>query len=43
MDVNRLEEVEDICRVYRDSLERSDGKETLIVENGDYYDERWFV
>ena len=39
MDVNRLEEVEDICRVYRDSL-GSDGKETLIVENGDYYDER---
>lgn len=40
IDVVRLEEPEDIFSAYRHALYRDDGKSTLLVEYGDYYNEK---
>jgi pyruvate/2-oxoglutarate/acetoin dehydrogenase E1 component len=40
IDVIRLEEPEDIMPGYRKALERNDGRATLLVEYGDYYNEK---
>jgi pyruvate/2-oxoglutarate/acetoin dehydrogenase E1 component len=40
IEVIRLEEPEDIFPAYSKALERDDGKSTLIVEYGDYYNEK---
>jgi pyruvate/2-oxoglutarate/acetoin dehydrogenase E1 component len=40
LEVIRLEEAADVMPAYRRALERTDGKSTLIVEYGDYYNER---
>ena len=40
IDIIRLEEPEDIFPAYKYALERTDGRQTLIVEYGDYYNEK---
>ena len=40
IDIIRLEEPEDIFPAYKHALERSDGRQTLLVEYGDYYGEK---
>jgi len=40
IDIIRLEEPEDIFPAYKHALGRSDGRQTLIVEYGDYYNEK---
>ena len=40
IDVVRLEEPEEIFPAYRNAYERGDGRSTLIVEYGDYYNEK---
>ena len=40
IDIIRLEEPEDIFPAYKHALERTDGRQTLIVEYGDYYSEK---
>jgi pyruvate/2-oxoglutarate/acetoin dehydrogenase E1 component len=40
IDVIRLDEPEDIFPAYQHALEREDGKSTLLVEWGDYYNEK---
>jgi pyruvate/2-oxoglutarate/acetoin dehydrogenase E1 component len=40
IEVIRLDEPEDIFPAYRKALERTDGKSTLIVEYGDYFNEK---
>ena len=40
VDVVRLEEVEEIFPAYQNAYERTDGRSTLIVEYGDYYNEK---
>ncbi|MEO6053757.1 MAG: hypothetical protein ABIP97_07090 [Chthoniobacterales bacterium] len=40
IEVIRLEEPEDIFPAYENALKRQDGKSTLIVEYGDYYNEK---
>ena len=40
VEVIRLDEPEEIFPVYQKAYERSDGRSTLIVEYGDYYNEK---
>jgi len=40
MDIIRLEEPEDIFPAYEKAAKRTDGKSTLLVEYGDYYNEK---
>ena len=40
IDIIRLEEPEDIFPAYKKTLERSDGRQTILVEYGDYYNEK---
>lgn len=40
LEIIRLEEAEDVFPAYRHALEREDGKSTVIVEYGDYYNEK---
>lgn len=40
IDVIRLEEPEDIFPAYKKALEREDGKSTILVEYGDYHNEK---
>lgn len=40
IEVLRLDEPEDVVPAYRRALERTDGRSTLIVEYGDYYNEK---
>ena len=40
VDVVRLEEPEEIFPAYKEAYERVDGRSTLIVEYGDYYNEK---
>ena len=40
VDVIRLEEPEDIVPAYAKAYERKDGKATVLVEYGDYYNEK---
>ena len=40
IDVIRLEEPEDIVPAYAKAYERKDGKATILVEYGDYYNEK---
>ncbi len=40
IEIIRLEEPQDIFPAYKKALEREDGKSTLIVEYGDYYNEK---
>ena len=40
IDILRLEESEDIFPAFKKALEREDGRPTLIVEYGDYYNEK---
>jgi len=40
IEVIRLEEASEIVPAYRKALERTDGKSTLLVEYGDYYNEK---
>ena len=40
VDIIRLEEPKDIIPAYEKALERDDGKSTILVEYGDYYNEK---
>jgi hypothetical protein len=40
MEVIRLEEPEQIFEAYYKAYNRDDGKSTIIVEYGDYYNEK---
>tara|TARA_B100000949_G_C14188491_1_gene410667 strand:- start:203 stop:739 length:537 start_codon:yes stop_codon:yes gene_type:complete len=40
IDIIRLDEPEDIFPAYKHALERTDGRQTLLVEYGDYYNEK---
>jgi pyruvate/2-oxoglutarate/acetoin dehydrogenase E1 component len=40
VDIIRLEEPEDIFPAYRKALDREDGRSTLLIEYGDYYNEK---
>ena len=40
IEVIRLEEPRDIFPAYQKALEREDGKSTIVVEYGDYYNEK---
>lgn len=40
VEIIRLEEPEDIFPAYKKALEREDGKSTILVEYGDYYNEK---
>lgn len=40
VEIIRLEEPEDIFPAYQKALEREDGKSTILVEYGDYYNEK---
>ena len=40
IDIIRLEEPEDIFPAYKKTLGRSDGRQTILVEYGDYYNEK---
>ncbi len=40
IDILRLEEPQDIFPAYQKALERNDGKSTILVEYGDYYNEK---
>jgi pyruvate/2-oxoglutarate/acetoin dehydrogenase E1 component len=40
IEVIRLEEPQDIFPAYQRALERDDGKSTIVVEYGDYYNEK---
>ena len=40
VDVIRLDEPQDIFPAYQHAYERSDGRSTLLVEYGDYYNEK---
>ena len=40
MEIIRLDETQQIFPAYQKALERTDGKSTLIVEYGDYYNEK---
>jgi len=40
IDVIRLDEPEDIFPAYQRAIERDDGRSTLLVEYGDYYNEK---
>ena len=40
VDIIRLEEPKDVVPAYEKALERDDGKSTILVEYGDYYNEK---
>lgn len=40
IEVIRLDEPQDIFPAYQRALEREDGKSTIVVEYGDYYNEK---
>ena len=40
VEVIRLEEPEDVFPAYQKAMERTDGKSTILVEYGDYYNEK---
>jgi pyruvate/2-oxoglutarate/acetoin dehydrogenase E1 component len=40
IEVIRLDEPEDVFPAYQKALEREDGKSTIVVEYGDYYNEK---
>ena len=40
VDVIKLEETKDIFPSYEKALNRSDGNSTILVEYGDYYNEK---
>jgi hypothetical protein len=40
IEVIRLDEPEQIFPAYKKALEREDGRSTIIVEYGDYYNEK---
>jgi len=40
IEVIRLEEPQDVFPAYQRALEREDGKSTIVVEYGDYYNEK---
>ena len=40
IEIIRLEEPEDIFPAYKKALSRKDGKSTIVVEYGDYYNEK---
>lgn len=40
IEVIRLEEPQDVFPAYKKALEREDGKSTILVEYGDYYNEK---
>ena len=40
IEVIKLNETEDIFPAYKKALEREDGKSTIVVEYGDYYNEK---
>ena len=40
VEIIELEETEDIFKSYKKAFERDDGKSTLLVEFGDYYNEK---
>ena len=40
VDIIRLEEPKDVKPAYKKALERNDGKSTILVEYGDYYNEK---
>jgi pyruvate/2-oxoglutarate/acetoin dehydrogenase E1 component len=40
IDIVRLEEPEEIFPAFKKALERKDGKSTLLIEYGDYYNEK---
>jgi pyruvate/2-oxoglutarate/acetoin dehydrogenase E1 component len=40
IEIFRLEEPEDIFPAYKTALERTDGRQTILVEYGDYYNEK---
>ena len=40
LDVIRLKEPKDIFKSYKKALNRNDGKSTILVEYGDYYNEK---
>ena len=40
IEIIRLNEVKDIFPSYKKALEREDGKSTIVVEYGDYYNEK---
>ena len=40
IDIMRLEEPQDIYPAYKHALNRTDGRQTLMVEYGDYYNEK---
>jgi hypothetical protein len=40
IEIIRLEEPEDIFPAYEKALKREDGKSTILVEYGDYYNEK---
>ena len=40
IEVIRLEEAKDIFPAYKKALNREDGKSTIVVEYGDYYNEK---
>ena len=40
VEIIELEEPEDIFTSYKKAYEREDGKSTLLVEFGDYYNEK---
>ena len=40
IEIIRLDETQQIFPAYQKALERTDGKSTLIVEYGDYYNEK---
>ena len=40
IEIIRLDETQQIFPAYQKALERTDGKSTLLVEYGDYYNEK---
>ena len=40
IEVIKLNETKDIFPAYKKALEREDGKSTIVVEYGDYYNEK---
>jgi hypothetical protein len=40
VEVVRLDEPADVVPAYRRALERTDGRSTVLVEYGDYYNEK---
>ena len=40
VEIIRLEEPSDIFPSYKKAIERKDGKSTILVEYGDYYNEK---